>query len=397
MGIHNYERKYIMAKKNLEKSSISKRNKELILKFVDDLILENLSKPRLIKYFTCLKIIAQALGKDLDKATIADLKKFVSYVQQRNDYSAWTKHSYKVIVRRFYKWFKKTKGKKYPPIVDWIKIGMSRSEKNLPTDGDLINEKDVEKIINAAHHPRDKAFVSVLWESGARIGEIGNLKMRNVVFDKFGIVIAVKGKTGSRKIRLISSTPYFSTWINNHPFKDNQQAALWINRGTTNFQQPMKYRNMRKILINLFAQAGIKKKCNPHLFRHSRATFMAHHLTEFQMNQYFGWIQGSDMPATYVHMSGKEVDKAILKMNGFAHGEEKEESKLLPKRCPRCETINAHDSKHCNKCGGILDLKFAMEQEEERKSSNDIMATLLRDKEIQAILMEKLKQIGLPG
>ena len=45
---------------------------------------------------------------------------------------------------------------------------------------------------------------------------------------------------------------------------------------------------------------------------------MANHLTEFQMNQYFGWIQGSDMPSTYVHMSGKNVDEALLRMNGVA-------------------------------------------------------------------------------
>jgi hypothetical protein len=43
---------------------------------------------------------------------------------------------------------------------------------------------------------------------------------------------------------------------------------------------------------------------------------MANPLTEFQMNHYFGWTQGSNMPSTYVHLSGKDLDGAILKMNG---------------------------------------------------------------------------------
>ena len=43
---------------------------------------------------------------------------------------------------------------------------------------------------------------------------------------------------------------------------------------------------------------------------------MANYLTEAQMNVYFGWVQGSDMPSIYVHLSGRDVDYAILKANG---------------------------------------------------------------------------------
>lgn len=392
MDIHKYEYLYNTARKTTEKANISEKNKKLIFSFVDNLVLENLSKPRLIRYLGSLKIIALGLGKDLDKATIADLKRFINKVQQRDDYSVWTKHFYKVIMRRFYKWQKGTKGKnKYPPIVDWIKVGVSRSEKKLPAEGDLLTEEDVQKLLSLASHPRDKALVSMLWESGARIGEIGNLQLKHVVFDKYGIVISVKGKTGSRKIRLISSVPYISTWLNNHPHKEDGSAPLWINVGTTNHHKVMSYGTMRMLLYRLFEKAKINKKCNPHLFRHSRATFMANHLTEFQMNQYFGWIQGSDMPSTYVHMSGREVDNAILKMNGLEIGEEKKENKILPRKCPRCDTINAYDSKHCNKCGGILDLKYALEMDEQKKEADGIMARLLKDKEIQELIMEKLK------
>ncbi len=74
-------------------------------------------------------------------------------------------------------------------------------------------------------------------------------------------------------------------------------------------------------LIKISRKAGINKKIHPHLFRHSRATYMANYLTEAQMNQYFGWVQGSGMPAVYVHLSGRDVDDAILKANGFTKPE----------------------------------------------------------------------------
>ena len=36
--------------------------------------------------------------------------------------------------------------------------------------------------------------------------------------------------------------------------------------------------------------------------------------TEAQMKEHFGWVPGSYMPSTYVHLSGKDVDGAILKV-----------------------------------------------------------------------------------
>jgi len=397
MGIHNYDRKYHRALELLQEENISKRNKKLILDMVNDLILENLSKSRLLKYLDTLELIAVGIGKDLDQATIEDVKTFIGKIQQK-DYSVWTKESYKVIIRRFYQWLHGMKGKEYPEIVKWVNIHISRAEKKLPSDEELLIEEDIIKVMSVLHHPRDKALLSLLWETGCRISELGNLKIKNVIFDKYGAMLSVHGKTGARKIRVISSTAYLSTWLNNHPQRNNKEASVWINVGNVRYNKPMAYGNIFITIRRWFTKAGINKKCNPHLFRHSRATFMAHHLTEFQMNQYFGWIQGSDMPATYVHMSGKNVDTAILKMNGIEIDTRKDEQKILPKTCPRCTTINAPDGKQCNQCGGFLDLTVALKIEEEsrvrdvtRDKWDKIMNLLLQDEEARAFFAKKLE------
>ncbi len=67
----------------------------------------------------------------------------------------------------------------YPERVAWISIRISRSEMPLPSEGDLLTEEDIQKLLHAADHPRDKAFVSMLWESGCRVGEVGNLKLKH--------------------------------------------------------------------------------------------------------------------------------------------------------------------------------------------------------------------------
>jgi len=43
----------------------------------------------------------------------------------------------------------------------------------------------------------------------------------------------LKGKTGVRRVRTINATPYLHDWLNMHPNKDDPEAPLWVNIGTT--------------------------------------------------------------------------------------------------------------------------------------------------------------------
>jgi len=59
--------------------------------------------------------------------------------------------------------------------------------------------------------------------------------------------------------------------------------------------EPMRYKSFANILKDLAKKAGIKKKVNPHNFRHSRATHLAGKLPEAVMKEFFGWAQSSKM------------------------------------------------------------------------------------------------------
>ena len=398
IDIHNYPKMVERAVKLVRKSNISSRNKELILEFRDYCSLEGISLARISRYMGILKDWALLIKKDFDIAKKQDIIGAVRVIQEKDNYSPWTKLTYKTMLKRFYRWVKGTE--ESPEEVKWIKTTMKRNEKKLPSNGELLTEEDVKKLISAAEHPRDKAFVSCLYESGARVGELAGLVIGSVKIDEYGAVLNVTGKTGPRPIRIISSTPYLVTWLNMHPVKDNE-SALWVNIGNTNHNLPMKYATVSGLLKKVFNKAGIKKRFNPHIFRHSRATFLADHLTEFQMNQYFGWIQGSKMPSTYIHMSGKKIDASILALNGIKNKEEKE-SIVKPVICPRCDTINTFDAKYCTKCAGILDIKTAYELEakvakekEFRKNSDELMNVLLKDSDFLSMFVRKVKELGL--
>ena len=198
-----------------------------------------------------------------------------------------------------------------------------------------------------------------------------------------------------RKIRLISSVPHLTAWIEHHPFRDEPDAPIWLKIGATHKDEIICYNNARKIIKTLAEKANIKKRIYPHLFRHSRATELAIHLTDAQMDQYFGWTQGSNMPSTYVHLSGNDLEDSILKINGLK--KEEREPEIAIKKCSRCQKTNTPNGKFCIRCGSPLDTKSMFEFEDKRKEMDNtmtlLMNSLLKDPEMRTIIMGKLRKI----
>ena len=398
LDIHGCGKRMVNIEKRL--SNLSKINRDLIISFKDYLFTKNLSLPRILKYVDHLKSINDMVeqstfiqNKDLDKLTKAEIQHLVGFIQQK-PYSPYTRHSFKIVIKKFICWVKNCEEGEIAPEVKWIKASINKSELKLPGEGSLITKEEVEKILNACTNIRDKTFISVLYESGCRIGEVASLQVGNIAFDKYGVQIHVFGKTGARRMRLVTSSFLLRTFLETHPLKDDKNAYLWIH---SKKNTPVTYQTLKKIIKNAFKNAGINKRCNPHMFRHSRATEMASHLTEFQMNQYFGWTQGSDMPSTYVHMNGREVDSAILEMNGIKE-DNKEALVKKPAICNRCEFINPFDTKFCLRCSLPLDMKVAIgldEKEIQQKRVDLIMNELIKEPEIQRMFLDKIKELGL--
>jgi len=390
IDIHDMDNRLASAKRLVAKSNpITKRNSEVISKFEDYGFTISLSKKRITKYVYSLRKLAEWLDKDFEQATKEDIENLVLYIEKKG-YSAWTKHDYRVIIKRFYKWLKGN-DETYPDEVKWIKTTLKKKDVVLPEE--LLSEDDIKRLVDSAVSIRDKAFIISLYESGARIGELGEMHCNDVVFEETYTTLMLSGKTGSRRVIVVASTPYLNTWLQNHPLRDDPMAPLWVNMGTVNRYKAMSYPGLVKILKTATKKAGLRKRVAPHLLRHSRATFLASRITEAQMNHIFGWKQGSDMPSIYVHLSGRDVDDAILGIYGLKTSEE-EKPKLTPKICPRCQQSNVYDGKFCSKCGLALDINAAAQIETARMKTDDIMNVLMEDKEFRELLKKKLKDLN---
>ncbi len=382
VDFHDYKGRLERAMRKVRSDrQISARNRGIIEDFITHCNLESLHPGRQSRYAWALCKIARWLGKDFDKATKSDIEKVVGKIESP-EFTVWTKQLYKVTIKKFYKWLNNGE---YPDTVKWIRCTIKNASKRLPEE--ILTEEEVKKMIETAEHPRDKAIIAALYESGCRISELAGLLMKHLVFDEYGTQIIVDGKTGMRRIRLIASTPYLSVWKNNHPFKDRPDGALWISVGTRDHGEMMKYETFRSLLKNIAKRAGVTKRINPHSFRHARATHLSKHLKEFQMNQYFGWVQGSDMPRTYVHLSGRDMDDALLEIYGIKKRQQEKESPLKPKVCQICQNVNEATSDFCDKCARPLDIKTMIELEAKRKAIDQAMESLFKVPEVVETLV----------
>jgi len=185
---------------------------------------------------------------------------------------------------------------------------------------------------------------------------------------------------------LITSVSYLTLLLEQHPAPNKRSNYVWVKRHA---DEHISYGFVQRMLKAAAKQAKISKTVSPHQFRHARATHLASKLTDSQLKIMFGWEPTSKMVGTYVHLSGKNVDDALLRLHGIKKKEATEDVKV----CPRCTEHNPEVLRFCGKCGMPLSLKAAAEVEEKRAKLDNKMEgimKLLEDKEVQELLARKI-------
>lgn len=387
-AIHNYKGDLKRTVERIEESQMSSTKKKQLVEFKNYLLSEGIGYAKIIRYLGDLTKYARMLGKPFEAANEQDVRRVVAEINQTT-LSPYTKRGFKIALRRFQCFLRGiTQKGKYPVEVEWMSMSIPNSQKRLPDE--LLSEQDIKSMISHAENLRDKTFIATLTESGGRVSEIGTMRIKHVSFEGHGARLTIHGKTGARRILVVSSAPYLLEWVNQHPNNSDRDAYLWHNpRGTL-----LSYAALSAIFKKAAKRAGIKKRVYCHLARHSQATRMAAVMSEQTMKPYFGWTQGSNMAGVYVHMSGKDADDAILKANGIKINHEVKESQMKPQKCSKCKATNEATNTHCKRCGMILDEDKQRElvaRDVDRRQMDEVMSRLLKDKEVLELIGRKLR------
>ena len=392
-SLYNTERRINNIKQRFKEEC--KKCFEILETFEKNLKLKKYGDSRILKYWIILRRIHNMMGICFKDAKKEDIEKLILSVEKNPNYSEWSKYDYRVIVRFFYRWlfFKSFEGD-YPDIVDWIEI---RKKGNNSLNADIIlTKEEIEQMANITNNPRDRALVLTLYESGCRIGELLNMRIKDISFDEYGCRISVTGKTGNRRVRMIEYSKDLLAWLDSHPFKNNPESYVWVCLNKPSPEHMLSTTAVNNLLKDLARRCNISKPIHPHVFRHARATHLAKHLPEAIMKQLFGWTQDSKMAGVYYHLSGKDVDEALLRMHGIKQ-EEIKENKASHKVCQRCGEINSILTHFCKKCNAPLDIKIMLEMEEQRQRIEDFVKEFFvfyasKDSKFKKALYEFVKE-----
>ena len=387
---YDYQLNHVFA---LIKKELSEKNVQLTEKYDLAMVNSSLSKATRHKNLKMILSLSRLLNKNWIDVTKDDVDRLVWKIMNQygddNGQETNTSHDHKKVLKIFFRWIKLGSREKNevgdPPETKHVKL---RRVKDKIVREHLLTEEDKTKLLHACgENARDRAFIDCHFEAGTRPGEILNLQIRHVKFDKYGVVLHVDGKTGARPIRLVKSTPNLAAWISVHPSKDDSSAPLWPNISYNKPGEPLSYAGARQMINRRCRQANLSKRVNLNLFRHSEATGSANFMTEAQMRKRHGWAANSQMPARYVHLVDADVDAAIFEHLGIKKQEK--EDKNIPKICQICEVPNSSDSTICSKCGKPLDLETALAKEEKEKEEKESIQKQLATIQVE---LEKVKQ-----
>ncbi|MGD1837818.1 MAG: hypothetical protein ACPKPY_07145 [Nitrososphaeraceae archaeon] len=268
-------------------------------------------------------------------------------------------------------------------------------------------------ILKYEPHKRNKAALALFWDLNGRNHEITFLKLKHIRIKKKYAEGEVPHncKTGSGPILLTLSFPFVRDWINEHPFKNSQDARLICNLKTGSKVNPESMwtmmKQLRERIIQMLKDGSIHdkkeekqleyllktKKFNPYCLRHSSISSDSDYLTEYALKKKVRWSMNSKQGQRYIKRRiGDDLKKQILARNGIiSENEIKKQSTIH--LCPRCEFVNSLDFKYCSKCSYPL----VPQAFEEIKSEEDKKLKMIEEKhtkEIQSIRNEMNDQFN---
>lgn len=381
----------------------STHNKELIQGFQRHLFAKGSKQYRVGKLTQNLRLICDLMGKNLDTLTKADAEDFLAKVNRREGWSPHTRRDYMRNFKQFFLWFEeedhrlnngdeqgRQDARKFYQYVR--KISTAHPRKVLDYATTLTDEDCRVLLEKGCQDDLERALVAILHETGCRVGELLGMRLRDIERKDRHALIRVNGKTGERRVPVLQSIPYLERWLPNHPARKNPNALLWVSTHNGHRGEPLRHLGVVKLLQRVMARSGVKKRCNPHWFRHSRATILAPKYGEQVLCKVMGWELGSKQVRTYVHLGARQVEEAFLKTNGLAEPEH-EESKM--QFCV-CGAVNEPGKRYCGRCGNALSVGTMVEDEQKKNAAVDeammLFAQIMSDPKIRTKFEEYKKE-----
>lgn len=374
-----------------------KENIHIVKSFQNSLYANGRKPARVSKLTTELKWLCDQTDKPIINISNKEAEDLIIKIRQHETWKEATKKDYICVLKQFFKWYEEEDPRlthenleireEARKLYKYLEKHKSTNEKSIHKsleETDVLTEEDADKLIQVSTNNMEKAVICTLHSTGIRLGELLGMRIKDVQIKENHGLIKVSGKTGTRKVPILKPIPYILKWIEEHPHKDNPNALLWVSKANRYYGKPLLSYGVVKIIKRAIHKTRIKKKHNPHWFRHSRATLWSMEYTEALLCKLMGWIIGSKQSQTYIHLNPRDIESNFLQKNGIIQKTEQQAPKQ--QKC-LCGTINESNASYCFKCGKPLSVKVLLESQDKikqaEKEAEDIFLTqIAKDPEI---------------
>lgn len=296
--------------------------KKRFKQFFDDAAIGRTGKKvkshRLNAYATHLRYLCHYFKKDFKKITEKDIIRFYKDLEnnkiKRHDgenYTDASKNEWIKALKKYMRWLLNDEIK-FKRLISWVKEYKGYKEM------EALSLEEVEKLAKGVR-PRDACLIMFLFDSGARIEECLNVKIRDIekihreeeeFTDKnrnrkvsryyYKIHIRIS-KTLPRTISIPLCTDYIDEWLKLHSDKGNREAYLF----------PISYDAVR-MMLRKSSERILHKHVHAHLLRHSSATYYARILNNpFKVDYRYGWEIGSGISRRYIDRNGLAEEETV--------------------------------------------------------------------------------------
>lgn len=177
----------------------------------------------------------------------------------------------------------------------------------------IIMREEIESLLNYMYRSenktekysfwlRDIAVVETFFATGARVYEISNMKKECI--DLNSGLICLKGKGNKERYIQIGSADVLELLKKYYKTNEdviNKSGYFFINNRGTRFSE----QSIRIMLKKYAAEAGIKRKITPHMFRHSVATFLIEEEVDISCVQRILGHSSIKTTQIYIHVAAK--------------------------------------------------------------------------------------------
>ena len=166
----------------------------------------------------------------------------------------------------------------------------------------VLSMQEIKLILSNTNNSKHEAMLTTIYSGGLRVGEMINLKIKDI--DSDGMRIWIREGKGV-KDRLTVLSPKLLDLLRVYFRKYRPEEYLFEGPEGGMYSAS----SVRKVLQKAVLRAGIRKKVVPHTLRHSFAT----HLLENGTNlRYIQSLLGHNNPKTteiYTHVSSKSLNE----------------------------------------------------------------------------------------